>query len=99
VFVWKIEYLRLPNGNEPARQWLMALDLSTRQKIRAYLDRVAAGEGVKNICALGNSIFEIKLKFESGYRIYFALEGKSILLLLFGGDKSSQQRDIEKAKS
>jgi len=94
-----VEYLRLPSGHEPAREWLMELDLVTQQKVRAYIDRVAAGGGKKNIRALGDSIFEIKVKFGSGYRVYFAEEGKMILLLLLGGDKSTQQRDIEKAKT
>ena len=95
----KVEYLQLPNGHEPVRDWLMELDELTRNRIRAHIYRVAAGGGKKNIRALGDSIFEIKMKFGSGYRVYFAEQGKSIVLLLLGGDKGTQERDIEKAKT
>lgn len=43
-------------------------------------------------------IFEFKFDFGSGYRVYFAVDGDEIILLLMGGDKSSQRRDIEKAR-
>jgi putative addiction module killer protein len=94
----RVKYLRLANGREPFRDWFYSLEISYRARIRPYIDRLAAGGGKKNIKSLGDGVFEIKMKFGSGYRIYFAEEDKTILLLLFGGDKSSQDRDIEKAK-
>ena len=54
--------------------------------------------GKKNIRALGDGVFEIKIKFGAGLRVYFAEEGKTILLLLAGGDKSTQKSDIKRAK-
>jgi putative addiction module killer protein len=47
---------------------------------------------------VGGEIFELRLDFGAGYRIYFAYRGTKIILLLCGGDKSSQQNDIEKQK-
>ncbi len=43
-------------------------------------------------------MFELRLHFGSGYRIYFSVVGSEVVLLLLGGDKSSQKKDIEKAK-
>ncbi len=94
----RVEYLRLPNGREPAREWLMELEINIRMRIRTYIDRVAAGGSRNNIKALDHVIFEIKIHFGSGYRVYFVEQGKTLLLLLLGGDKSSQKKDIQKAQ-
>ncbi|MBC7421493.1 MAG: type II toxin-antitoxin system RelE/ParE family toxin [Bdellovibrio sp.] len=48
--------------------------------------------------ALGTGLFELKFDFGPGYRIYFAVDGGVVILLLSGGDKSPQRRDIEKAR-
>lgn len=48
--------------------------------------------------AVGEGVYELRLFFGSGYRIYYALAGTRIVLLLAGGDKKGQSRDIEKAK-
>jgi putative addiction module killer protein len=47
---------------------------------------------------LGDSIFELRIDYGSGYRIYFAQEGTIIIILLCAGDKSTQEKDITKAK-
>jgi putative addiction module killer protein len=93
----RVKYLRLENGREPFREWFLKLDILTQVRIQSYLDRVVVGGGKNNIKSIGDGIFEIKLKFGPGFRLYFTEDGKFILLLL-GGDKSTQNRDIEKAK-
>ena len=85
-------------GKQPYLDWLKTLrDVSTIARIRARIDRIEDGI-LGNYRALGTGLFEFKFDFGSGYRIYFALDGDKIILLLMGGDKSSQRRDIEKAR-
>lgn len=78
--------------------WLDSLDIRVQAKITAFVDRVAAGGSKKNIKALGDGVFEIKIDFGSGYRVYFGEIKKVIVLLLLGGDKRTQQKDIDLAK-
>ena len=49
--------------------------------------------------SIGDGVAELRIHFGSGYRVYYAKEGTSIYLLLCGGDKSSQSRDIKQAKA
>lgn len=51
-----------------------------------------------NLYRLGDGIFELKFNFGPGYRVYFGFKKNTFLILLFGGSKKGQQRDIEKAK-
>jgi putative addiction module killer protein len=74
------------------------LDARTQARVHSYVDRVAAGGAKKNIRALGDGVFEIKIDFSPGIRVYFGEIGDVIILLLLGGDKGSQNRDIAKAK-
>lgn len=93
-----VRVFRLPDGREPFEEWARSLPQETRAVIDAYIDRVALGGGKKNIRALKDGVFEIKIDKGPGWRVYFGEEGKSIFLLLLGGDKGSQDRDIKKAK-
>ncbi len=49
--------------------------------------------------ALGDGVHELKIDYGPGYRVYYAMSGKTVVLLLIGGDKSTQRRDIKTAKS
>ena len=87
-----------PHGKNHFYSWLKSLrDSNDWARIRARLDRfVLAIYG--DFKSLGNSIYELRFKFGPGYRIYFARSGKTIILLLCGGDKSSQKKDIKRAR-
>ena len=93
-----IKVLQLCNGKEPFHEWLDKLDKRTQAKIHTFIDRLASGGGKKNLKAIGNGVFEIKINFGPGYRVYFGEDGKFIILLLLGGDKSRQNTDIKVAQ-
>ena len=75
---------------------------SLNQQVQAivirYIQRVAQGGAKKSVRALKEGLFEIKISYGPGYRIYFAEEGNTIIILLIGGEKKTQSRDIKKAK-
>lgn len=84
--------------SERFQNWLSGLkDNQARAVIILRLQRMEEGN-FGNIRALGDKLEEIKFKIGPGYRIYFVRQGKKIILLLHGGDKSSQKRDINLAK-
>ena len=87
----------LLDGTEPIVEWLEALkDIKGRAKIRARINQLRAGNpGQFNIVAPG--IMKMKLDYGPGYRVYFARVGNKLMLLLCGGDKSTQRADIKKA--
>ena len=71
--------------------------LRARAKIRARLDRVEEGN-LGDYKSVGEGVFELRIDYGSGYRIYFGQEGSRIIILLCGGDKSTQAQDIRKAQ-
>ena len=87
------------NGKEPFTQWLNGLkDARTRARIRRRLDRVRLGN-LGDYQGVGEGVFELRLFFGPGYRIYFGEIDDTIVLLLCGGDKSTQSKDIKQAQA
>ena len=85
-------------GKEPLTEWLNSIrDRRTRARIDARLDRLQDGN-FGDYRSLKGGLFELRLHFGSGYRIYYGRRGDELIILLAGGDKSSQTRDINKAK-
>jgi putative addiction module killer protein len=80
-------------------EWLDNL-ADERAKARISVRIISAEKGNFGDCLpVGNAIFEMRVHFGPGYRLYFMRWGKAIYLLLCGGDKSSQKRDIKRAKT
>lgn len=95
----ELEIYRTPNGQEPYSQWFESIpDLKTRTRIQAGIDRIESGN-FGNCESVGGGVFELCYRFGPGYRVYFGQISNSIVLLLCGGDKSSQVRDIKRAKA
>ncbi len=91
-----IDYYVDGRGREPFREWLDALkDISTRARIKLRLDRLKLGN-FGNCRSVGGGVFELKIDFGPGYRVYFGLA--HVVLVLCGGDKGSQESDIQQAK-
>lgn len=84
--------------NEPFTDWLNSLrDPTTRRRILKRLIRVEHGH-YGDSKAVGGGVNELRFFFGSGYRIYFGEDGDKIVVLLCGGDKDSQSRDIRQAQ-
>ena len=91
-----VKFVKLKN-EEPCLDWLNSLDKLTRARIKSRLTRLLEGN-FGDCKKLDNEISELRFKFGSGYRIYFTEIDDVIILLINGGDKSTQSKDIKKAK-
>jgi putative addiction module killer protein len=91
------EYL-LESGKSPFREWYDSLDFALQTKVDARLARVKAFGHLGDHKSLKEGVFEFRFQTHSGLRIYFGIDGKKLILLLVGGNKSTQGRDIGKAK-
>ena len=79
-------------------EWLQQLrDERARARINVRLRRLAAGNAGQ-ARSVGGGVSELKIDYGPGYRVYFTRRGVEIIVLLCGGDKSSQSKDIEAAK-
>ena len=95
----EIRVYQTSSGREPFNEWLISIrDIETQARIRARLERLEDGN-LGDYQSVGEGVFELRIPFGAGYRIYFGQIDNTIILLLCGGDKSSQRRDIERAKT
>lgn len=90
------EYLD-ERGRSPVRDWLNELDKAIRARIHARILRFETGN-LGDHKDVGDGVWEARLDFGPGYRVYFGKHGDALILLLVGGDKSSQNKDIKRAK-
>ena len=100
----KIQFYISPDGRVPFAEWFEALKSKSAQAaVDKALDKVRLGNlSSKNSKPLGSGVYEVKIDYGPGYRIYFGQVGLSVVLLLCGGDKRNkrtQSQDIQKAKS
>lgn len=80
-------------------KWLRKLrDLKAKSKILFRIQKLENDEHFGDCEPVGHGIHELKVNFAKGYRIYFKEKDGKIIVLLLGGDKSTQQNDIKKAK-
>ncbi len=92
------EYLT-EDGRCPFTGWLGRLrDARARARIRARLDRVRLGN-LGDYASVGKGVYELRLFYGPGYRVYYGLEENTVVLLLCGGIKDTQARDIQRAKA
>lgn len=96
---YRIEIYQTENGKRPFSDWLAHIkDHLVRAKIRLRLERLRMGN-FGQCEPVGEGVFELKIDFGPGFRLYFGKIGKKCVLLLWAGDKSTQQSDISKAKT
>lgn len=86
-------------GKQPFVDWHKKLTVATESIVLTRLTRVRSGNfgDCKQIKG-GGGVYELRIDYGAGYRIYFGKSGETVVVLLVGGDKGSQTRDIEKAK-
>lgn len=85
------------NGKDAFDDWLSELpDNRTQAKIAARINRLAVGN-VGDCKSLGQGLYELRINWGPGYRVYYAIIGRACILVLWGGDKRTQAADIAKA--
>ena len=95
----KIEQYQDPSGANPFRLWFGKLrDAIAKAAIAKRLDRLALGNAGSSR-SVGSGVTELKVDVGPGYRVYIAHHGDRLVILLCGGDKSTQVKDIELAKT
>jgi putative addiction module killer protein len=90
------EYLTA-EGRNLFREWLGTLDLTVRARIQSRVLRFELGN-LGDYKSVGAGVWEARSAFGPGYRIYFGKDGASVIVLLLGGTKASQARDIRRAQ-
>ena len=77
--------------------WLAGLrDVQSRARIAKRIDRIEQGN-LGDAKSVGGGVSELRFAFGPGYRVYYTMRGSVVVILLCGGDKDSQDRDIERA--
>ena len=94
----ELEVYVTEEGRAPFSEWLNALrDIRGRVKIRTRLNRIRLGN-FGDSTSVGEGVEELRIDFGPGYRVYIGQVGSKVVLLLCGGDKSTQTQDILQAK-
>lgn len=94
----KTSVYKTSSGKEPLSEWLETLEFQTQVTLSTRLTRVRSGNTGSCKPLKGYAgIYEIVIDCGPGYRIYYGQETLSYFILLFGGEKKSQKRDIKKA--
>lgn len=88
---------RTRNGKEPFKEWIETIKGTTAMaQINNRVRRLTLGQR-GDYKRVGKGVFELRIHYGPGYRVYFAEQGKEIVILLLGGDKGSQKRDVKQA--
>lgn len=90
------EYLD-QKGQSPFAGWLEGLDALAAAKVTTALTRIEQGN-FSNVKGVGAGVFECRIDFGPGYRVYFGKDGDTLVILVGGGTKKQQQRDIAAAQ-
>lgn len=89
------EYLD-SEGRSPFRVWFNRLNADAARRVTTAVYRLGLGN-FSNVKGVGSGVFEYRIDFGPGYRVYFGKDGETVVILLAGGTKHIQQKDIEQA--
>jgi len=84
------------DGHSPFSEWHKNLNAEAARKVTTALYRIGLGN-VSNVKSVGSGVLECKINFGPGYRVYFGKDAESLVLLLAGGTKHRQEKDIRNA--
>ncbi len=93
----QVIHYQTSEGKIPFEEWFLSLkDATVKARILARIDRLLRGNfgDSKNV---GNGVFELRFHFASGYRVYFGIDQQTMVILLLGGDKSTQKSDVQRS--
>ncbi len=94
----ELRIYRTKEGKEPFAEWLSSLkDKMAQAQIKNRLNRLMFGN-YGDCKSVGEGIYELRIHMSPGFRIYFVEQATTIVLLLIGGNKQTQTKDIQKAK-
>jgi len=93
----RIENYITDEGDEPFSKWFNTLNATAASKVTTALYRMELGN-YSNVESVGEGVYEYKIDFGPGYRIYFGQVGDELVILVGGGSKKKQNKDIQMAK-
>lgn len=93
----EVAQYEMEDGKVPFSAWFLSLDTKAALKVRTAIAQMEAGN-FGDHKSVGGGVWERRINFEEGYRVYFAKDGSELVLLFCGGTKARQQSDIDKAK-
>ena len=96
-FELEIRYWFDDGGTSPFEEWFDDLDSRAAARVTVALKRLENGN-TSNVETIGGGVSELKIDFGPGYRVYFGRDGQRLVILLAGGPKKRQQKDIHAAK-
>ncbi len=94
----ELRYFIDDEGNCPFEDWFVRLDATAAAKVTTALARVEQGN-LSNVKGVGGGVFEYRIDWGPGYRVYFGQQDRVSVILLTGGTKKRQQRDIDLAQA
>ena len=93
----ELRYDLTGDGKSPFESWFSGLDVAAGAKVSVALARLGQGD-LSKARGVGEGVLEYRIDWGPGYRVYFGRDGEMLVILLTGGTKKRQQRDIERAK-
>jgi putative addiction module killer protein len=94
--VLELRYYLSPDGQSPFERWFASLEATARAKVTVAIARLEQGN-TSNVKGVGEGVLEYRIDWGPGYRVYVGRDGTTLVILLTGGTKKRQARDIETA--
>jgi len=97
-YTWEVREYASEGGRYPFAAWVKSLpDVRMRARVATRINRLRLGN-FGDAKPVGDGVMELRIHAGAGVRVYFGRIGKRVVLILAGGDKSTQRRDIERSK-